>query len=190
MQYPFTMWRWRVTDEVTKRRRTTSYHMTEEEARKRFGADAEKVFGTDKVIEHAASGQHYPLPNQGNEKMPIEASRFSSVHLQKDKRFAVINLTLQDGRAEAIRFDPKHITELVVLLAQAQTGYDENRKLMLPVSEWMLGKSDDGEDVLIFRSAPGLELSFKIGSKDAKRFHEALGIHLGVTKPAGGEPRH
>lgn len=48
--YPFSMWRWIVTDEVTGRRRQTRYLMTEEEARTRHGADVEKVPGTEKVI--------------------------------------------------------------------------------------------------------------------------------------------
>lgn len=50
LQYPFTMWRWTVTDELTKRRRQTRYLMTEEEARARYGADAEKVPWTERVI--------------------------------------------------------------------------------------------------------------------------------------------
>lgn len=48
--YPFTMWRWRVYDDVTKRRITTRYHMTEEEARARHGVDAVKMAGSEKVI--------------------------------------------------------------------------------------------------------------------------------------------
>jgi hypothetical protein len=37
------LWRWIITDEVTKRRRMTTYRMTEEQARQRHGADAGKV---------------------------------------------------------------------------------------------------------------------------------------------------
>lgn len=47
--YPFTMWRWTVTDELTKRRRATRYLMTEEEARK-LDPTAEKVPGSERVI--------------------------------------------------------------------------------------------------------------------------------------------
>ena len=40
------LWHWMVTDEVTKRRRKTTYRMTEEEARRLHGADAVKVDGS------------------------------------------------------------------------------------------------------------------------------------------------
>lgn len=47
--YPFTMWRWRVYDDVTQRRIITSYLMTEADA---LATDpkAEKVAGTERVI--------------------------------------------------------------------------------------------------------------------------------------------
>jgi hypothetical protein len=37
------LWYWTVTDPITKRRRQTTYLMTEEDARARFGDDARKV---------------------------------------------------------------------------------------------------------------------------------------------------
>ena len=39
----FRMWLWLVPDEITGKRRRTKYRMTEEEARRRFGNNAEKV---------------------------------------------------------------------------------------------------------------------------------------------------
>jgi hypothetical protein len=51
--YPFSIWRWRVYDDVTQRRITTRYHMTEEEAYERH-PDAEKVPGSEMVIERTA----------------------------------------------------------------------------------------------------------------------------------------
>ena len=37
------MWFWIVTDELTKRRRKSTYRMTEADAAERFGVDAEKI---------------------------------------------------------------------------------------------------------------------------------------------------
>lgn len=46
-KYPMTtttvQWRWLVYDEVLKKKIITRHHMTEEEARERYGPDAEKV---------------------------------------------------------------------------------------------------------------------------------------------------
>lgn len=47
--YPFSMWRWRLDDDVTQRRITTRYHMTEAEALAK-DPKAEKVPGTEMVI--------------------------------------------------------------------------------------------------------------------------------------------
>jgi hypothetical protein len=49
------LWLWTVTDDITGKRRQTRYRMTEEEARKRFGDDAQKVEGSLEVR----------TPNQG-----------------------------------------------------------------------------------------------------------------------------
>ena len=40
---PKVMWCWRVYDDVTKKKIVTRHKMTEEDARKRYGPDAEKV---------------------------------------------------------------------------------------------------------------------------------------------------
>jgi hypothetical protein len=42
-------WLWTITDELTGKRRQTSYRMTEEQARERFGDDAVKVEGSLEV---------------------------------------------------------------------------------------------------------------------------------------------
>ena len=49
------LWLWTITDEVTKRRRRTTYRMTEEQAREGFGDDAVKVEGSLEV--HTPIGQ-------------------------------------------------------------------------------------------------------------------------------------
>jgi hypothetical protein len=40
------LWLWTITDEITGKRRQTRYRMTEEQARERFGDDAQKVEGS------------------------------------------------------------------------------------------------------------------------------------------------
>jgi hypothetical protein len=37
------LWFWTITDELTRKRRQTRYRMTDEQARDRFGDDAQKV---------------------------------------------------------------------------------------------------------------------------------------------------
>ena len=49
------LWLWAVTDEFTGKRRQATYRMTEEEARERYGDDAQKVEGSLEVR----------TPNQG-----------------------------------------------------------------------------------------------------------------------------
>ena len=43
------LWLWTITDELTGKRRQTRYRMTEEQARERFGDDAQKVDGSLEV---------------------------------------------------------------------------------------------------------------------------------------------
>jgi hypothetical protein len=49
------LWLWTITDEITGKRRQTRYRMTEEQARERFGDDAQKVEGSMEIRQ----------PNQG-----------------------------------------------------------------------------------------------------------------------------
>ena len=52
----FRMWLWLVPDEITGKRRRTKYRMTEEEARKRFGNNAEKVEWSKEVVTRNRAG--------------------------------------------------------------------------------------------------------------------------------------
>lgn len=49
---PLKLWFWTITDELTKRRRQTTYRMTEAQALERFGTDAVKVEGSLEVRQH------------------------------------------------------------------------------------------------------------------------------------------
>jgi hypothetical protein len=55
---------WTITDELTGKRRQTRYRMTEEQARERFGDDAQKVRDSLE-IRTPNQGTHFRGPVQG-----------------------------------------------------------------------------------------------------------------------------
>ena len=40
---PLVLWRFRITDPITRKKYITRYHLAEEDALKRYGSDAEKI---------------------------------------------------------------------------------------------------------------------------------------------------
>jgi hypothetical protein len=53
---PLQLWLWTITDELSGKRRQTTYRMTEIQARERFGDDAVKVDGSLEI--RRAGGEH------------------------------------------------------------------------------------------------------------------------------------
>jgi hypothetical protein len=56
------LWLWVITDEFTKRRRHTTYRMTEQQARESFGDDAVKVEGSLEVRMPSRSTSDFQKP--------------------------------------------------------------------------------------------------------------------------------
>ena len=62
MEYPFTIYFWRVKDPVTGRTYRTRHRMTEEEARQRHPEGAEREEYGAMVIKGPATQNEYPKP--------------------------------------------------------------------------------------------------------------------------------